>query len=106
MGSGDRSQRPGGAPAVAVEHRKGPQVAGTIDKPLVDDLAQRIQIGAAMSVDNTLWLARCSGGVIQADRGVLVGNGMIEWMVITSGQQIVVAGCESQFDRFSGLGRK
>ena len=67
MSSADRSYRPREAPAVAVEHRQGPQVRRLGRHPSGDHLAERIEIRTAVCVLDTLWLPRGAGGVVDRD---------------------------------------
>src|SRR5207249_2973095 len=50
VGAADRGHAPGGAPAVAVEHRQGPQVDRVGTVPRVDDLGEGVEVGAAVVV--------------------------------------------------------
>ena len=68
----DRGDRPWGAPAVAVEHRQRPQVDAFGVEPLVDDLSERIQVGAAVRVHHALGGARRPGCVVDRDQARLV----------------------------------
>src|SRR5439155_15149283 len=72
MGAGDRGHRPGVGPAVAVEHRQGPQIDRMAVEPEGDRVAERVQKGAAMVIDDALRIARGAGGVVQRDRGPLI----------------------------------
>ena len=67
-----RGQRPGRAPAVAVEHRQRPQVPGQGREVLRDDLAERVQIRPAVGVHDALRPPRRARGVVDGDRRGLV----------------------------------
>ena len=86
----DGRDRPGGAPAVAVEHRQRPQVAGSEHVTGVDDLPQRIQVGAAVVVHDTLGPARRARGVVDRDRRAFVGHRPWQRVVVAQGAQLGV----------------
>ena len=67
MGARHRRQRPGHAPAVAVEHRQGPQQHGMLDHGAGQRIAVAHQGGAAMVIDHALGIPGGAGGVIQGD---------------------------------------
>ena len=68
----DRGDAPGRAPAVAVEHRQRPEVHGARAVLRVDHLAQRVEVGAAVGVDDALGPAGRARGVVDRDRVQLV----------------------------------
>ena len=68
----DRGDGPGEAPAVAVEHRQRPQIHRLSGQAGVDDLAERVQVGAAVGVLHPLGPAGGAGGVVDRDRLLLV----------------------------------
>ena len=72
MGPGDRSHCPGIGPAVAVEHRQGPQIDRIAVEPNGDRVAERVQKGAAMVIDDALGIAGGAGSVVERDRRPLV----------------------------------
>ena len=55
--SGDSGQCPGKAPAIAMKHRQRPQIDRVVAHAPGEDVAHRIQIGAAMVVDDALGIA-------------------------------------------------
>ncbi len=59
---------PGEGPTVAVEHRQAPEIDRLRRKTEGDEVAERIQIGAAVMVDHTLRITGGAGGVEQAYR--------------------------------------
>ncbi len=60
--------RPGMAPAVAVEHRQGPQVDAA--RPQLEDqrAGAGVEVGAAVMQDHALGIPRGAGGVVDGDR--------------------------------------
>ncbi len=74
MGPADRGHRPGIGPAVAMEHRQGPQIDQIAVEPKGDRIAERIQKRAAMVVDDTLRVAGGARSVVERDSGPLVGG--------------------------------
>src|SRR5919112_1040086 len=64
--------RPGVGPAVAVEHRQGPQVPGLVVHLRLDNVAQGAQVGATVGVHHALRLPRSPGGVVYGDGLLLV----------------------------------
>ena len=67
-----RRHRPGVAPAVAVEHRQGPEVDRARRQARMHDVADRFEKGAAVMVDDALRVAGRPRGVVQRDRRALV----------------------------------
>ena len=65
---------PGEAPAVAVEHRKRPEVDAALGQLMLDDFADRVDPGAAVGEHHALGKAGGAGGVVDGDAGVLVGD--------------------------------
>ena len=57
-------------PAVAVEHRQGPQIDRWPVEPEGDRIAERVQKGAAMMIDDALGIAGGAGGVVERDRPI------------------------------------
>ncbi|MNZ32539.1 hypothetical protein D3C78_498700 [compost metagenome] len=70
--AGQRGDGPRVAPAVAVEHRQGPQVHRVLAHRPDHLVAQRVQVGAAVVVDHALGIAGGAGGVVQRDGVPLV----------------------------------
>ena len=68
----DRGDRPGRAPAVAVEHRQRPQVDARRVVVRVHDLAERVQVRAAVVVLDALRAPGGAARVVDADRRALV----------------------------------
>ncbi len=90
--AGVRRHRPREAPAVAVEHRQRPQVHGVARHAPVDDVRQRVQVGAAMVIDDALRIAGGAGRVVERDRIPLVGRGLPRVCSVAIGDECVVVG--------------
>ena len=73
-GAGLGGQRPGKAPAVAVEHRQGPQIDRRFAHVPFEDVAKRQEVGAAVVIEHTLGASRRAGGVVEGDRIPFVGG--------------------------------
>ena len=76
MGAGEERDRPGKAPAVAVEHRQRPQ----IDRVLAHARGKRVgvthQCRAAMMIDDALGVPGRAAGVVEGERvPFIVGHG-------------------------------
>ena len=69
-----RGHRPREAPAVAVEHRQRPQVDRVVAELGLDHLAERVQVRAAVGVDDALRAAGRARGVVDRDRLLLVAQ--------------------------------
>ena len=63
--------RPGKAPAVAVEHRQRPEVLAVGREAVIERHRERVQVRAAVVVDDALRPAGGSGGVVDGDRLIL-----------------------------------
>ncbi|MNG93656.1 hypothetical protein D3C79_526310 [compost metagenome] len=72
MGAGQRGDGPRVAPAVAVEHRQGPQVHRAMAHAPDHLVAQGVQVSATVVVDHALGVAGGAGGVVERDRLPLV----------------------------------
>src|SRR3989441_7263107 len=72
VGARDRGHPPGEAPAVAVEHGQRPEVLRVPAHPALEDLADGVEVGAAVGVHDALGLARGARGVVDGERVVLV----------------------------------
>ena len=91
MGAGQRGDGPGVAPAVAVEHRQGPQVHRVVAHGPGHLVAHGIEEGAAVVVDDALGVAGGAGGVVEADRLPLVVRPLPgEFRVALGEQRLVV----------------
>jgi hypothetical protein len=64
MRPGECGDRPRKAPAVAVEHRQGPQIDRMMPHAPDENIAERIQTGAAMVIDDTLRVPGGAGSVV------------------------------------------
>ena len=72
MGARQRGDRPGKAPAVAVKHRQGPEIDRVRRDRLRHQVSERVEIGAAVVIDDALRIARRTRGVVERDRVPLV----------------------------------
>ena len=84
MGGGDGYHRPGKRPTIAMKHRQGPQIDAVAPQFGGHDVGQRVQIGAAMMVDDTFGIARGPRGVIERDR--------VPFVTRTQADEVGVAG--------------
>ena len=66
--------RPGETPAVAVEQRQRPKINGIRPEPVLEHLAQRVQISAPMRVHHAFGSAGGSAGVIDRNHSIFVIN--------------------------------
>ena len=90
VGAADRGDRPGRAPAVAVEHRQRPQVDARRVVVRVHDLAQRVQVRAAVVVLHALGAPGGAARVVDADRRALVVDLPRQVVaLVATGQQVV-----------------
>src|SRR5918994_4699338 len=67
MRATDRGDTPGEAPAVAVEHGQGPEVATLIVQPDFQSLSQGVEVGPSGMVLNPFRHPGGPGGVVDAD---------------------------------------
>ena len=74
VGTGQRGHRPDKAPAVAVKHRQCPQIHAVPRHFPVDDIGRRVQISAAMVVDDALRIAGRARCVVERNRFPLIGR--------------------------------
>ena len=65
--AGGRGDRPGKTPAVAVEHRQRPEIDRMLAETAGQDIADGVEIGAAMMGDDALGIAGRARGVGQRD---------------------------------------
>ena len=70
----DRREGPREAPAVAVEHRQGPEVDRMVGHVPRDRVRHGVDPGAAVGVDHALRVAGGAGGVVERDRVPFVGR--------------------------------
>ena len=68
MRAGDDADRPGKAPAVAMEHRQRPEINRMLGHAAGDDIADREQRRAAVMIDHALRIAGGARSVIERDR--------------------------------------
>ena len=74
MRAADRRDRPRVGPAAAVEHRQRPEIDGCRREPESQRVAERVEVGAAMVIDDALGIAGGARGVEQADGLPFVGG--------------------------------
>ncbi len=74
MRAGNGGDGPGKGPAVAVEHRQGPEIDRMPVEAEGDRVAESIQIGAAMVIDDAFRVAGGARGVVERDGGPFVGR--------------------------------
>ena len=79
-------QRPGEAPAVAVEHRQRPQVAREVRQRPGDGVAHGVEVGAAVVGDHALGVAGGAAGVAHGDGVPLVGRALQPGQRLVRGQ--------------------
>src|SRR5262249_27854614 len=72
MRAGDDRERPGEAPAVAVEHRDGPEIDRVLAHAAGNDVADREEVGAAVVIDDPFGVAGGAGRVVERDRVPLI----------------------------------
>ena len=65
--AGGGRDRPRKAPAVAMEHRQRPEIDRMLAEIAGKDVADGVEIGAAMMGDDALWIACGARGVAQRD---------------------------------------
>ena len=82
--------RPGETPAVAVEHRQGPQVFRKVRHRPGGRVAHRVQVGAAVVGDDSLGVAGGAAGVADGDGVPLVGRALQWGQRFVRGQQCLV----------------
>ena len=90
VGAGTLGHRPREAPAVAVEHRQRPEIHRVRRHVPVQDVADRVQIRAAMVIDDALRIARRARRVVQRDRVPLVCRRLPGVVRIAFGQKRLV----------------
>ncbi|KAF1854083.1 hypothetical protein Lal_00005300 [Lupinus albus] len=93
-GAGGDRDGPGEAPAVAVEHRQRPQIHGRIAHVPGQRVRHRVQVGAAVVIDDALRVAGGAGGVVQRDGLPFVGRqgpGVLGTDIADEGLVIAVA---------------
>ena len=79
---------PGKTPAVTVKHGEGPEIGRAAIDPHLEHGIERIQIRAAMRIDDTFGIAGGAAGVIQADRRILVLDGFVQEHVCATGEKV------------------
>ena len=87
MGAADRGHRPGVAPAVAVEHRQGPEVDRARRQRPHHDVADRFEEGPPVMVDDALRVTGGPRGVVERDRRALIGRRRPREVVGARGQE-------------------
>ncbi len=72
MSAGHRRNRPRKTPAVAVEHRQGPQIDRMVPHAPDENVAKRIQIGAAVVIHDPLRITGRARRVVESNRFPLI----------------------------------
>ncbi len=90
MGPGERGHGPRKAPAVAMEHRQRPQIDRVLRHAPHQDVAERVQIGAAMVVDDALRVAGGARGVVERNRVPFVRRGQLGESGVAGGEEGLV----------------
>ena len=68
MGPGSRRDRPGIGPAIAVEHRQGPEVDRLRRQTESHKVPESVQVGPSMVIDHPFRIAGRAGGVVERER--------------------------------------
>ena len=90
IGPGVGRHGPREAPAVAVEHRQRPQVDRVVRHAPGDDVADRVQVRAAVVVDDALRIAGGARGVVERDRVPFVAGPLPGEFRVASAEQLLV----------------
>ena len=93
MRSRDDRDGPGKAPAVAVEHRQGPEIDAVPAHAAGENVADREQIRAAVVIDDALRIAGGARGVVERDRVPLVVRHFPGEVRIARGDELLVFEC-------------
>jgi len=89
--AGDGGDRPGEAPAVAMEHRQRPQINRMVGHVPADDVADGVQIGAAVMIDHALGVAGGARREVERDGlPFVVGKMPVEVRVAFLQQRLIV----------------
>ncbi len=91
MGAGHDGQGPGEAPAVAVEHRQGPEIDRVPAEPARDHVGEGQEGRPPVVVDDALGVAGRPGRVVEADRVPLVRGKCPLLLGIPPGEERLVA---------------
>ena len=83
---------PGEAPAVAMEHRQGPEIDRMVRHLPTDGVRDGVQVGPPVVIDDALRIARGAGGIVERDRLPFVGGQFPFVIGIALGQQAFVIG--------------
>ena len=103
-GPADRRQRPREAPPVAVEHRQGPQVDGMMREVPADDVRERVEVRAAVVVDDALRVPGGARGVVEGDGApFVVGTGPFEPRVPLFEERLVLDLADALPARCAGI---
>ena len=101
---GERGDGPGEAPAVAVEHRQGPEVDRVLRQAAGDGIADGVEIGTAVVSHDPLRVARRPRGVGQRDRiPLVVRQGPAELRIAAREEGLVLDLAEQARARIRGL---
>ena len=95
--AGDRGQRPRKAPAVAVKHRQRPQIDRVMRQLPADNVAERVEVGAAVVVDHAFRVAGGAGGVVQRNRVPFIGRRLPRITGVSAGEKFLISGFADAF---------
>ena len=90
MGARHGGNRPRKTPAVAMKHRQRPQINWVVRKLPIDNIAHRIEIGAAMVIDHAFRVSGGARGVVQGDRVPFVIRQMPFEIAVTLRKKIFI----------------
>src|SRR5437588_7277812 len=90
MALSDGRVRPRETPAVAVEHREGPQVHAAVGEARLDHLAESVQICPTVGVDHSLRSAGGPRGVVDRDGLLLLFQPALDRVRRTGCEEILV----------------
>src|SRR5579864_6291220 len=87
----ERGYAPAVRPAAAMEHRQGPEIDRVGPEAEHQRISERVQIGAAMVIDDALGIARGAGGVEEAERvPFILGTAPLEIRIAAPEEGLVV----------------
>src|SRR5712691_7736688 len=78
---------PGKTPAIAMKHVERPEVGRAAVDTHLEHGIERIQIRAAMRIEDALGIAGSAAGVIKADRCILVLDGFVQEFVCATAEK-------------------
>ena len=87
MAAGQHRDRPGETPAVAMEHRQGPEINRKMRHLPAQGVVDCIEIRPAVAVDH-LGIACCAGGITDSEGIPFIGRRAVGKVFITFRQQV------------------